>query len=118
MDQNGPRVRVWKIVRCPATDSIRYIIGWSAGGQVTLLSGNPGQSGDRTEHAQDRGDPHTTRMFRPRVILVENVVEAMDRIAPSLSSEHHDHHRRQWVEVENRIATVMNNSTRSVSAIR
>jgi len=28
--RHGPRVRVWKIVRCPATDSSRYIMVWSA----------------------------------------------------------------------------------------
>jgi len=28
MDQNGPRVRVRKIVRCPATDNFKYISVW------------------------------------------------------------------------------------------
>ena len=28
IDQKGPRVRVRKIVRCPATDSFRYISVW------------------------------------------------------------------------------------------
>jgi hypothetical protein len=28
MDQKGPRVRVRKIVRCPATDNYKYIRAW------------------------------------------------------------------------------------------
>ena len=68
MDQNGPRVRVRKIVRCPATDSFKYISVWSMRPvemKDTLAEVEEAERGDHADKTPSTVEtPKTRRMFQ------------------------------------------------------
>jgi len=66
MDQNGPRVRVRKIVRWPATDSFRYIQRLDVRTVEVKYALAQIETGKRGHHPDDASTveiPSTRRMF-------------------------------------------------------
>ena len=63
-DQNGPRVRVTKMVRWPATESLRYMSDWIvvAGQMEDLLAEvEQAERGDDARDPEHRGDAEHAR---------------------------------------------------------
>ncbi len=105
IDQNGPRVRVKKMVRCPATDSMRYIrvcsCGWPRSKTRSPRKNRP-NVGDRTDDTEHGGDTeHEAHVPGFGLILVVDVVVG-DRQDGAVvqQREHHDHDRGDGKEVE------------------
>ena len=104
MDQKGPRVRVRKIVRCPATDNFKYISVWSGAIEVkyALAQIKQAKGSHHPDDAQHRGDPqHQAHVPSLGLILVMNIVIGDGEDGAVIEQrDHHDHDGGHWIEVK------------------
>ena len=105
MDQNGPRVRVRKMVRCPGhrQQQIHQRLQLRmAQVKDAVTKVKEAKRGNRADQAQHRRDPqHQAHIPGLGLFLVMNVVIG-DRQNGSVVEHryHHDHHRGHWIEIE------------------